>query len=51
MNQSHFLNIAQAYNDRPIKEGIVAQNTDGTDIEAFGMYYKDLIDPITKLVG
>ncbi len=32
-----------------LKEGIVAQkNTDGTDIEAFGMYYKDLIDPITN---
>ncbi len=32
-----------------LKEGILAQkNTDGTDIEAFGMYYKDLIDPITK---
>lgn len=30
-----------------LNEGILAQkNTDGTDIEAFGMYYKDLIDPI-----
>ncbi|MFB0974212.1 MAG: SusC/RagA family TonB-linked outer membrane protein, partial [Bacteroidales bacterium] len=32
-----------------MKESIVAQkNTNGTDIEAFGMYYKDLIDPITN---
>jgi TonB-linked SusC/RagA family outer membrane protein len=30
-----------------LNEGILAQkNTDGTDIEAFGMYYKDLVDPI-----
>ncbi|MBQ6300561.1 MAG: TonB-dependent receptor [Bacteroidales bacterium] len=32
-----------------LKEGILAQkNTDGTDIEGFGMYYKDLIDPISN---
>ena len=32
-----------------LEEGILAQkNTDGTDIEAFGMYYKDLIDPMTN---
>ncbi|MDD2962022.1 MAG: TonB-dependent receptor [Muribaculaceae bacterium] len=32
-----------------LKEGIIAQkNTDGTDIEAFGMYYKDLIGPMTQ---
>ena len=31
-----------------LNEGILAQkNTDGTDIEAFSMYYKDLIDPIS----
>lgn len=30
-------------------EGILAQyNTDGSDIEAFGMYYKDLIEPMTE---
>ena len=32
-----------------LQEGILAQkNTDGTDIEGFGMYYKDLIDPISN---
>jgi len=32
-----------------LKEGILAQkNTDGNDIEGFGMYYKDLIDPISN---
>jgi len=32
-----------------LNEGILAQkNTNGTDIEAFGMYYKDLIAPITN---
>ena len=32
-----------------LNEGILAQkNTDGTDIEGFGMYYKDLITPISN---
>ena len=32
-----------------LKEGILAQqNTDGTRIEGFGMYYDDLIDPISN---
>ncbi len=30
-----------------LKEGMLAQkNTDGTDIQAFGMYYKDLVEPM-----
>ena len=34
-----------------LNEGILAQkNTDGTDIEGFGMYYKDLITPISNWI-
>ncbi len=35
-----------------LEEGIIAQkNTDGGDIEAFGMYYKDLIEPMTEWIN